>query len=130
MDQEKKFEKLEMIAEEQDEAETEEEEEVLPEWFDGKHFFDVLFCREYLAEHPMVCVGGELFTKEGRVTDETAVVKEMYDLLKEYLPNGAAKDKLKEFSVVESNTKARTKKYGSPVIITDMFLNQVIHCMQ
>ena len=78
MDQEKKLEELEVVGKEQDEIETEEEDEVLPDWFDGKHFFDVLFCQEYLAEHPMVCVGGEFFTKEGKVTDETAVVKEMY----------------------------------------------------
>ncbi len=91
MDQEKKLEELEVVGKEQDEIETEEEDEVLPDWFDGKHFFDVLFCQEYLAEHPMVCVGGEFFTKEGKVTDETAVVKEMYDILKDYLPNGAAK---------------------------------------
>ena len=91
MDQEKKLEELEIAVKEQDEIETEEEDEVLPDWFDGKHFFDVLFCQEYLAEHPMVCVGGEFFTKEGKVMDETAVVKEMYDVLKDYLPNGAAK---------------------------------------
>ncbi len=75
MDQEKKLEELEVVGKEQDEIETEEEDEVLPDWFDGKHFFDVLFCQEYLAEHPMVCVGGEFFTKEGKGMDETAVVK-------------------------------------------------------
>ena len=43
------------------EEETEEEivDEMLPVWYDGKHLFETLFCHEYLADHPMICVNGK-----------------------------------------------------------------------
>jgi putative DNA primase/helicase len=75
------------------EEETEDEivDEMLPVWFDGKHLFETLFCHEYLADHPMICVNGSFFTTEGRITDEARIGKEMYDLLKPYVSTGAAK---------------------------------------
>ncbi len=75
------------------EEETEEEivDEMLPVWYDGKHLFETLFCHEYLADHPMICVNGSFFTSEGRITDEARIGKEMYDLLKPYVSTGAAK---------------------------------------
>ena len=43
------------------EEETEEEivDEMFPVWYDGKHLFETLFCHEYLADHPMICVNGK-----------------------------------------------------------------------
>ena len=66
-------------------------DEVLPSWYDGKHFFDAIFCRDYLEEHPMVCVDGSFFTTEGRITDEARISKEMYDMVSPYINTGAAK---------------------------------------
>ncbi len=77
-----------------DEEFDEEEElvnEMLPLWYDGKHFFDSLFCRTYLAAHPMLYVGGNFFTTEGRIPDEAVIGKEIYDLLTPYINTGAAK---------------------------------------
>ena len=42
-----------------------------PEWVDDKTINEVLFCREFLEEHPMVSVGGAFFTKDGLVPDES-----------------------------------------------------------
>ena len=42
----------------------------LPFWYDGKSVNEVGFCEEFLQQHPMVCVGGSFFTKDGRITDE------------------------------------------------------------
>ena len=32
-----------------------------PEWFDGKNVDEIVFCREFLQEHPMICVKGSFF---------------------------------------------------------------------
>ena len=79
------------VDEEFDEEEEELVNEMLPLWYDGKHFFDSLFCRTYLAAHPMLYVGGSFFTTEGRIPDEAVIGKEIYDLLTPYINTGAAK---------------------------------------
>ena len=33
-----------------------------PEWYDGRHINEVLFCQRFLDKHPMKCVRGRLFT--------------------------------------------------------------------
>ena len=33
-----------------------------PEWYDGRHINEVLFCQQFLDKHPMKCVRGRLFT--------------------------------------------------------------------
>ena len=62
-----------------------------PRWLQDKHFNEVLFCEDFLAEHPMVCVGGSFFTKNGRITDEESVRKEIYEMLRPFLNCGLAK---------------------------------------
>ena len=44
--------------------------EYQPDWFDGKKVDEVRFCREFLDEHPMICVKGSFFTVEGRMSVE------------------------------------------------------------
>ena len=63
----------------------------LPLWFDGKKVNEVLFCEDYLQKHPMKCVGGSLFTTEGRISDEESIRKEIYEMLRPYLSSGLAK---------------------------------------
>ena len=46
-------------------------EEDYPIWYDGKKINEVLFCEEFLQDHPMLCVRDVFCTTEGRVTDET-----------------------------------------------------------
>lgn len=65
--------------------------EGMPLWFDGKKVNEVLFCEDYLAKHPMLCVGGSFFTKEGRVSDEELIRKGIYEMLRPYLSSGLAK---------------------------------------
>ena len=54
----------------------------VPEWVDGKKINEVLFCREFLQTHPMVSVGGAFFTKDGLMSDENHLRKEVYDDIK------------------------------------------------
>lgn len=60
----------------------------VPEWVDGKKINEVLFCREFLEEHPMVSVGGAFFTVEGLVSDENLLKKQIYDKIKHYITTG------------------------------------------
>ena len=40
-----------------------------PEWYDGRHINEVLFCQQFLDKHPMKCVRGRLFTVDGLIED-------------------------------------------------------------
>ena len=62
-----------------------------PAWFDGKKINEVLFCEEFLQDHPMLCIHDAFFTAEGRVTDETMLKKEILDRIKPYVTSGVAK---------------------------------------
>lgn len=57
----------------------------LPLWFDGKKVNEVLFCEDYLKKHSMKCIGGSLFTTDGRISDEESVRKKIYEMLRPYL---------------------------------------------
>jgi putative DNA primase/helicase len=63
----------------------------MPEWYDGKKVNEILFCQEFLAEHPMVCVKGSFFTAEHRITDERELKKLIYEDIKDYVSTGVAK---------------------------------------
>ena len=41
-----------------------------PEWYDGRHINEVLFCQQFLDKHPMKWVRGRLFTVDGLIEDE------------------------------------------------------------
>lgn len=60
----------------------------VPEWVDGKKINEVLFCREYLEQHPMISVGGAFFTVEGLVSDENLLKKQIYDKIKHHITTG------------------------------------------
>ena len=63
----------------------------LPFWYDGKSVNEVGFCEEFLQQHPMVCVGGSFFTKDGRITDEESVRKKIYEMLRPHFTSGTAR---------------------------------------
>ena len=44
-----------------------------PRWIQDKHFNEVLFCEDFLAAYPMVCVSGSFFTVDGRITAEESI---------------------------------------------------------
>ena len=62
-----------------------------PFWYDGKSVNEVGFCEDFLQQHPMVRVGGSFFTKDGRITDEESVRKEIYEMLRPFPSCGLAK---------------------------------------
>lgn len=60
----------------------------LSDWYDGKKINEVAFCREFLSEHPMICVKGSFFTTEGRIADEDTLGKLIYDKLSTCVKSG------------------------------------------
>ena len=56
-----------------------------PDWLDENKVDEVLFCQEFLMEHPMVCVRGTFFTIERRITNERELKKLIYEKLKVYV---------------------------------------------
>ena len=44
-----------------------------PDWYDGRHINEVLFCQQFLEKHPMKCVRGRLFTVDGLIEDERQI---------------------------------------------------------
>ena len=62
-----------------------------PDWYDGKKVNEVAFCREFLSEHPMICVKGSFFTTEGRIADEDALGKLIYDKLSPWVKTGLSR---------------------------------------
>lgn len=62
-----------------------------PRWVQNKRFNEVLFCEDFLAAYPMVCVGGSFFTVEGRVADEESIRKQIYEMLRPHFTNGTAR---------------------------------------
>ena len=53
-----------------------------PQWFDGHKVNEILFCEEFRKEHPMICVKGKFFTKDGLVEDEKNLETEIFNAIK------------------------------------------------
>ena len=53
-----------------------------PQWFDGHKVNEILFCEEFRKEHPMICVKGKFFTKDGLVEDEKDLETEIFNAIK------------------------------------------------
>ena len=51
-----------------------------PRWFEDEKINEVLFCTDFLAEHPMLSISGQFYTPEGRISDENQLKKMIYDL--------------------------------------------------
>ena len=66
-------------------------DETFPDWFNGKKIDEVKFCAAFLEEHPMICVSGNFFSLEGRISDENTVAKLIYDMIKPVWTSGLAK---------------------------------------
>ena len=63
----------------------------VPVWFDRKYVNEILFCEEFLCEHPMVYVKGSFFTVEHRITDERELKKLIYEKIRDYVQVGVSK---------------------------------------
>lgn len=64
--------------------------EKLPAWFAKKKLNEVIFCCDFLCSRPMVYVNGSFYTKDGKVTSEESIRKEIYEELSIYIQSGLA----------------------------------------
>ena len=62
-----------------------------PDWYDGKNVNEVLFCQQFLEQHPMKSVNGAFFTVNGRVKDESLLRCQIYEELRAHLTSGIFK---------------------------------------
>ena len=79
-----------------------------PEWYDGRHINEVLFCQQFLDKHPMKCVRGRLFTVDGLIEDEGQIGNLILEEISGCLTSGLSK--------VVTNLLASIKlqAYGTP----------------
>ena len=78
-----------------------------PEWFDGKNVDEIVVCREFLQEHPMICVKGSFFTVDGRITNEDDLRKEIFEKLSKHAHTGVSKKVENLLSVLRSEAYCR-----------------------
>ena len=52
-----------------------------PVWFNGKAINEAIFCQQFLISHPLAYTDGAFFTVEGRMTDESTLQGEIFDML-------------------------------------------------
>ena len=62
-----------------------------PAWVDGKKIHEVLFCKDFLNEYPMISLNGTFCTVDGWVSDENLLKKQIYGFLKPYVSTGLPK---------------------------------------
>ena len=85
-----------------------------PDWIEDKKIHEVRFCNAFLAEHPMICINDTFFTKEGRVTDENRLRKEILDWIEPYIASGLSK------KITSLLDMLRVKCYSPPLpVYTD-----------
>ena len=76
-------------------------EEMLPQWVDGKKINEALFCAEYVKDFPTLCVNGTLFTENGLVKDESGIKQEIYNRIKPYVLSGVSNKVKNLFEVLK-----------------------------
>ena len=62
-----------------------------PDWYDGKHINEVLFCQQFLEKYPMKCVRGRLFTVDGLIEDEGQIGNLILEEISGVLTSGLSK---------------------------------------
>ena len=62
-----------------------------PVWLDLNRIDEILFCQEFLEEHPMICVNDAFFTVEGRIHDEAIIRRQIFEKLKPHVSHGLPK---------------------------------------
>ena len=62
-----------------------------PDWYDGRHINEVLFCQQFLDKHPMKCVRGRLFTVDGLIEDEGQIGNLILEEISGVLTSGLSK---------------------------------------
>ena len=62
-----------------------------PDWYDGKQINELMFCRDFLAKHPMKCVRDQLFTVDGVVEDKKQISLLILQEISGYVTTGLTK---------------------------------------
>ena len=62
-----------------------------PDWYDGRHINEVLFCQQFLEKHPMKCARGRLFTVDGLIEDEGQIGNLILEEISGVLTSGLSK---------------------------------------
>ena len=62
-----------------------------PPWLDHGSIDEIIFCQEFLQEHPMICVNDAFFTVEGRIHDESGLRHQIFEKLKPHIAHGLPK---------------------------------------
>ena len=65
--------------------------ESCPVWYEDKKINEVLFCDEFLAEYPMRCINGRLFTVNGPVDNEDLIKKQILETISSCVTAGLSK---------------------------------------
>ena len=65
-------------------------ENKFPVWYDGKQINEVEFCKEFLIEKPLRCVGNRLYSVDGTVSDNK-IAGEIYNKLSGFVTSNIAK---------------------------------------
>ena len=67
------------------------QDESRPDWYDGKRVDEVMFCRNFLAKHPMKCIRDRLFTMDCPVEDERQISQLILQEISGCVTSGLAK---------------------------------------
>ena len=67
------------------------QDESRPDWYDGKRVDELIFCRSFLAKHPMKCIRYRLFTVDGSVEDERQISQLILQEVSGCVTSGLAK---------------------------------------
>ena len=67
------------------------QDESRPDWYDGKRVDELMFCRNFLAKHPMKCIRDRLCTVDGPVEDERQISQLILQEVSGCMTSGLAK---------------------------------------
>ena len=67
------------------------QDESRPDWYDSKRVDELMFCRNFLAKHPMKCIRDRLFTMDGPVEDERQISQLILQEVSGCVTSGLAK---------------------------------------
>lgn len=62
-----------------------------PIWMEGGKLNEVAFAEEFLKRHQMVCCDGVFFSREGRVSDERLLKREIFKMLSGHIRSGVSR---------------------------------------
>ena len=62
-----------------------------PDWFTGKTINEPVFCRAFLADHPLACMENGFYSPEGKLADENSLRAEIYRMLEPFVATDVSK---------------------------------------